>query len=48
MPKGQQQPKKGAKKRKSRGPKKIDDIGTSQDYHLYEVDIASVLQYQPL
>ena len=47
VPKGQQQPNKGAKKGKSRGPKKIDDIGTYQDYHLNEVDIVSVLQYQP-
>ena len=47
MPKGQQQPNKGGKKGKSRGPKKIDDIGTDQDYHLNEVDIASVSQYQP-
>ena len=47
VPKGQQQPNKGAKKGKSRGPKKINDVGTNQDYHLDEVDIVNVLQHQP-
>ena len=46
VPKGQEQPNKGTKKGKSRRPKKIDDVGTDQDYHLTEVDIASVSQYQ--
>ena len=47
VPKRQQQSNKGTKKGKSRGPKKINDVGTDQDYHLDEVDIAIVLQYQP-
>ena len=46
-PKRQQQPNKGGKKGRNRGPpKKIEDIGTDPDYHLDEVDIVSVLQYQ--
>ena len=36
-----------SKERESREPKKIDDVGTNQDYHLNEVDIVSVSQYQP-
>ena len=47
VPKGQQQSKKGAKKGKSRGPKKINDVGTDQDYNLNEANIGSVSQYQP-
>ena len=47
VPKGQQQSNKGAKKGKSRAQKKINDVGNNQDYHLDEVDIASVSQYQP-
>ena len=47
VPKGQQQqPNKGTNKGRTRGPKKIDDVGTDQDYHLDEVDIVTVSQYQ--
>ena len=46
-PRDNNKPNKGAKKGRSRGPKKINDVGTNQDYHLDEVDIMSVSQYQP-
>ena len=47
VPKQQQQkPNKGGRRGRTRGPsKKINDIGTDQDYHLDEADIVSVLQY---